>query len=351
MKINLHLGIVHDSVFYNVIFFNPKNVLTFLQVYAEKESDIFENYHEFVKKYNIEPPENLYPFFYFDSRVPCVMREYFDKYFDVIDGTVASFLKLLQDKNKFKRYVYHYYLEPLKKDVDVQAVLVGDDVNTSLAVALLSAIHTDYPRQIHNLFYRFDELVDELVLHMKNTAQRVTLYHNKKKSLFEGIVNNFLSSEHINIINKNYFKDEKIDFTKQPYSISLFNRQLIQVYPKQNEQWAILIGDKSHYISTLYSNYNHVTALSSASIIANEVMRDILYILIKGEKSITQLSFLLNYSRPTIDKFITIMYDELVIKISRKSGNEVFYKINNPYFVSAKIELNKAIDDILHKTA
>jgi len=350
VKINHQLGVVFDSIFYTVIFFNQENVHSFLKTYVEKESDIFENYYEFRKIYTIDPSDSLYPFFYYDARVPCVIRKYFDKYFDVINGTAPLFIKLLQEKEKFKRVVFYYYLEPLKQEINIEAVLRGDSEETALAVALLSAVHVDYPKQFYNLFYKFDELVDELILYMKIIMQKVTLFHNKNKSLFEEKINNFLSSEHLNIIGKNYFNNEKVDVSKQQFSISLFNRIIVQAYLRVNKQGALLIGDKCNHMPTLYANYNHVTDKSSASILSHEGMRDIIHILEKGEKTITQLSLILNYSRPTIDKFMGVLQDELAVKVSRKSGNEVFYKINHSYFIAAKTELIKAIDNILMRS-
>ena len=347
MTINHYTGVISDAITYNFIFFNPERARAYFKIYLENESDIFENYFEFRKKYAIDPSDNLFPFFYCDTKIPCVIKILFDNHFDFFDGTVTSFLNLLKDKN-FKRIVYYHYLDPLKKDIDIEAVLKGDAESTSYAVALLSAIHADYPKSFHLLFYKFDELIEELIAHMKTIIQKTNLYHGRKKNLFEGIVKNFLNSENINVIRKNYYDDRKIDFTKQIYAISLFNRIIIKTTAEKDKRIVLLIGDKCSNTPTLYANYSHVTDLSAATTLSTETMRDIIGELEKGEKSITQLSMILPYARPTIDKFIGRLYDELAIKVSRKSGNEIYYEINHQYFIAAKEELIKACDKIIN---
>jgi len=346
MQINHHLGVVYDSIFSTVIFFNQENTASFLKVYAKHESDIFENYYEFRDKIVINPPESLYPFFYFDGKIPCVVRNYLDKYFDFFNGTTQSFIKLFQDKPRLKRFVYFYYLEPLRKDINIEAVIKGDPESTAMAVALLSSIHTDYPKQIHNLFYKFDELIDELTAYFKQITHKVNLFHAKKKNLYENIINDFLHSEHINFISKNVYPDKKIDLRKQMFTISFFNRTIVKT-SAVNNQISLLIGDKCSGVLTIYAKYDHITDSSASLIFSNDIMKSIILELKKGEKSITQLSHLINYSRPTIDKFIGLLFDELAVKVSRKSGNEVYYEINYPYFIAAKTVVDEIFDNIL----
>ena len=112
-KINRSLGIVYDSIYHSVIFFNQETVRSFLKLNTEDMSQVFDNYYEFVNDKNVpEPSDDLYPFFYFDAKTPCVIRKYLDKYFDFFNGSIQSFVKLLKEKERLKRFVYNYYLKP-----------------------------------------------------------------------------------------------------------------------------------------------------------------------------------------------------------------------------------------------
>jgi len=256
-------------------------------------------------------------------------------------------VQLLKDKDRLKSFVYYYYLKPLENDVNIQHVLRGDGEETAMAVALLTSIHSDYPKQICKLFYNFDELVDELILYMENILHKMTLFHGKRKSLIENTINDFLKSENLRYFAKGLYSDEKFDFSKQTFAISLFNRTIIYGSPKLNNKVVFLLGDKFKNVPVSLKNYNHITVDSVAFIFYNETAREIINIIMKGEKTITQLSLILHYSRPTIDKFVGLLYDELAIKISRKIGNEVYYKINNSYFIAAKMVMNKAFGKLL----
>lgn len=112
MTINNYLGVLYDVIYYNVIYLNKESVRSYLKVYAEKEEDVFVFYDEFRKgKGAIDPPESLYPFFYYNLNRPCALSLHFFKYFDFFTGTYESYFNMFQDVGKFKRYMIFYYLE------------------------------------------------------------------------------------------------------------------------------------------------------------------------------------------------------------------------------------------------
>jgi len=325
-------------------------MLSMFKIYAENENEIFDNYYEFREKNAIDPSEDLYLFFYFDSKTPSVITNYFDSN-RAFTHTLQSIFTILEDKPKLKRAVYYYYLEVLrKKDIDIEAVIKGDVKNTSYAVALLTSIHADYPKQVWRLFYDFDALVDELMAYFKKMIHKVNLYHTKKKNLYEPIINDFIKSAHINTMKKNYFPNENINFNKQIYAIAFFNRIVIKIFHHKDtdKQISVLIGDGCNNASTSYANYKHITATSASKIFAVEPMNDIVNaLLIKGEKSITQLSHILPHSRSTIHKFMELLDEELIVKISRKRGNEIYYEINFEYFIAAQPVVHQAFDKFI----
>ena len=347
MQINRQLGIIYDSIFYSVICFSKENVRSVAKEYMLNENDIFESYYEFKNKYELEPPESLYPFFYFNGRIFSVLQEYFYKNFDFFNGTVQSFIQT--DKSKIKNFTLHYLLKPFEKEINFGAVIRGDDENTTKALALLTSAHNDNPMQIHNLFYNFDALFDELIKWLRESIHMITLFRNKNKSLIESSVNEFLESEKAKFLAKGWYPNKKINLSKQTFAVSLFNSGIIYHYPLIDNKLALIIGNYCCNTSYLFEEYQHITKKSFAKILDNEIINKIIDILYTGEKTITQLSVALGYSRTTIDKFVRLLYDELVIRKSRKNGNEVYYKINDAYFISAKMAINDYVDKIIKR--
>jgi len=192
VEINRDTSIVYDAINYPIMFFNPDNFRSAFKIYAEKETDLFENYHEFRKTSPPDPPKNLFPFFFFDGRVKTVITTYFDKNHVCYNHTTQSVLKIFKDTANLKRAIYYYYLEQFRENIDIELVIKGDVESTSHAAALLSAIHSDYPTQFYLLFFKFEELVEELISYLKQLIPKVNLFHVKRQSLYEEIINNFL---------------------------------------------------------------------------------------------------------------------------------------------------------------
>jgi len=225
-------------------------------------------------------------------------------------------------------------------------VISGDSEDITLAVGLLSTIHTVPPKQLLKLFYNFDEIADTLVPYMEKVLHKMVAFHRKRRNQFESIVNGFLQLENFTYNAKSMFADEKLDFSKQTFAISFLNRGILYGSAMRDNKVVVLLGDLRKNMPATYSGCNHITAESASFIFYKEAARDIIATLVKGEKTITQLSFLLNHSRPTIDKFVGLLYDELAIIPSRKRGNEVYYKINHTYFVSAQAVMIEAFKSI-----
>jgi len=347
MQINNLAGIVHDSISYITTYFNLEKVHTFIKPFAKNEDDILEHYYAFRKIYKIDPPENLYLFSFFDGKNPALIIAYLDKNFPNLDYTPQSVLKLFEDKDKFRKFAYHYFLEPFKNEVNIEAIIKGDIRNTALAAALLAAEHNNYPMLAHKLFYYFDILVDELIDYLKLIFHKVTLYHNNNKNILKTTIDDFINSDHANVISKSFYPGKSMNFSIQTYAVSLFRRFGIKGSPLKNGRVTLIIGDICTSSSPIYTDYKYITEESASFIFTTPIMRDIIDILKKGEKTITQLSTMIPYSRSNITKFILMLKEELAIKVSRKDGKDVYYTINFPYFKAAKIVLSRACDDIL----
>ena len=306
MRINHNAGIVYDAVAYTINHFNMKRIHTQHKPFVKNEDDIFENYYEFKKKYAVEPSNDLYLFFYFDGTNLTLMSSYLAECFEDLDYTPQLVLELFQDKAKFRKFAYRYYLYPLKKDVDVKAVINGDDRNMAKASVLLTSIHNDYPLLIHKLFYEFDELVDELIHFLKLIFDNVGKYRKtKKREFYRTAVDNFLNSDKANEVHKSHYIDKKVNFNKQMFAVSLFRSLVIYISPSRSIEATLIIGNKVNpYISGNY-NYRHITKISASTIFTTQAMSDIIDILMKeGEKSVTQLCIRLPYSRTNITEYI-----------------------------------------------
>jgi len=350
MQINNLAGIVYDSIYYTAIHFNTEVFRSVFKIFAKNEDDIFEHYYEFKKRHAVEPPENMYIFFFTNGETPTLITAYLDENFRDLNYSPQSVLALFQDKDKFRKFAYQYLLKPFENNVNVEQVIKGDNQNTSTASALLTSIHTKYPMQISRFFHDFDELMNEFTSYFRLIMHKADIYRsNKNKDIYETAVNDFLNSNHVNEYYKFLYVNKTLNLDSQKFAISFFARFGIKAPPKMNDESTLIIGDKCSNTSTIYANYKHITKKSASSIFTLDINNDIINALRKGEKNITQLCFMINYSRSHIAKHLGVLKDELAIIVSRKDGNESYYIINDAYFKAAEIVLDKACSDIYNR--
>lgn len=348
IKINHHTGVLYDTIYYNVIFFNQDRVRSQFKVFAEKEEDIFFFYDEMrSSKHHIDPPEKFYPFFYHAVRCPCVMTEYFQIYFDFFTGTATSFFKLFDNNELFKRYCFHFFLGQYADKINIEAAIKGDKKEISKALIALRH-HGEQADTFIDFFYDFEELAQELIKYLRQLHQKINLFHGKRKGLYQEAIELFCSGDNINILKKSYNISDKVKLPKQIFSVSFLNRYaFLYRYTKDELNYSFVIGHGSHVVVPRFVNYKHLTPVTAGLIYSSELINKIVQALRKKELTITQLSMMFPASRYTVDRLIGILYNDFVIQISQKIGNEKYYKLNPEYFLAIKSVIDQDIDDIL----
>jgi len=347
MTINHYTGVMSDTIYYNVIFFNQDTIRTQSKLYAEKEDDIFLFYDEIRKGKNvIDPPESLYPFFFYDIKIPCVVTEYFHKKFDFFMNKHTDFSSIFKDVDYFKRFVFFFYLEQ-HKEININAALKGDTIEIGKALVAMRQ-HGERANTFVYLFNNFDQLVEELIRYLNKLHHKMKLFHGKKKGHYQETIDRFCSNDNINILKKTYGIKDKVNILKQTFSVSFMQQYRYLLSSKNNDSnYSFVVGYRSHVVVPKYLNYNFLTPITAAIIYTNPLMNSIIRALKKEELTITKLAIKLAMSRATADRLIGILYDDLAIQITRTIGNEKYYRLNPEYFLAIKSVLVQDIDDIL----
>ena len=349
MEINRTAGIVFDAVYYSVISCSKERFCSYVKIFAKNEDDILEHYHAFTKKYTIAPGDDLRLFFIFDTEYPNIIISYIDENFPDFNYAPQTVLNLLKsDTEKFRKFAYRQALKPFEKDVNIEAVIKEDASSKALAVALLASVHTDFPMPVHKFFYDFGAVVDQLISYLDEIFHKMGIFRDKRKSICETAVNDFINSDRVNEANKLIYEGDIKDFAKQSYIVSLFNRFVIKGSEK-NRKVTLIIGDKRDSLPIAISIYKHITAVSLSSVFTLEINRAIINALKTGEKNITQLLHITKFSRTHISDHINMLKDELAIRVSRKDGNEAYYEINDDYFKAAKLVMGEELDSIVNR--
>jgi DNA-binding HxlR family transcriptional regulator len=318
-----------------------------LRRYAKSDEEVKEYYEKFQEsKYYVQPPDSLYPFFYYDGKSPCLISCYIDKCYDFFSDDPIAELKKQLLKPYFKRYAFNYYLGHLESDIKIDSLLKNDTEETAKAIAALSE-HKENLRHFVAFFIKYDMLINELIEYLERLYQGMLLFHKKNIMLLDKAVKGFYGC--FDKVRKLFNITERIDLNKQLFSLCFVHRYAFTYQKsKESNRHIFIIGiDVDDYFENAGA-YKHISALTFGNAIGTKLKFDIIEELRKGDKTISQLSKKLFVSRTTIDRFMQSLRTEMVVNITRKKGAEIYYALSPEYFSSAKSVIDKYIDDLLN---
>ena len=324
MNINESLGILFDSIFYTCIHFCKKEVVFRFQTLVQQNEDtILYHYNTFRdSKQSIDPPASLFSLFYYNKKGVCVLLDYFVKHID-----------FFQDFAKYKDTI----------DMDKLLRLDGETVAKALALISETVDITPFVYMI----YHFSDLVNELANYINELVPLIKAYHKKNRSTINEVVTTFINNETIQI-KKKLVGDDFVNLAKQTYSVSLLARYIIvRRTTNGHHPYAFLLGCESNALLSRAIDYRYVTIESTIKTFGNELKLEILKELSSQDRTISQLSRILHIARSSIGHCIDDLLHEVAIIKVKKSGAEIYYRLNVEYFYRAQKTFACFIDELM----
>lgn len=349
MNINEDVGIIHDTIFYNVVYFSRKNMFAHpvgLDFYQQAIQ--LPHYDTLISSKNCpEPPKSLFPFFYTDGLRSSVVTAYVNKHCNLFQLNTENFLSLFFDKSSFKKFVMSYYFESSFNEKDLQRLCLAEGETVARAMSILS--ETLPIKYFVDMFFHFNKLVDNMIEHLKGLIPIMTSYHSTHKTETLDILQKFISKENQCLIRKSVIiPDEEtlISLDRQTYSVCYLNQSIIKSSSQGQKHFFVLGCDWAAYVSHAI-DYRHVTMQSLMISLGHPTKIEIINELRKRELTISQLARRLQLARTSISRYIEDLLDELVIIKARKSGAEIYYRLNAIYFKHAKETFNQYLDETI----
>ena len=177
VNINETVGVIRDAIFYCSAYFKRKTVLSDPPINIDENVQLFHYDSLRTIPQVPDPPDCLFPLFYYNGRRCCPMTAYFDKYFDYFNGTVKSFYSKLHNKLRFKKFIMMYYFSNDFDDKGLQKLCLCEGETVLKAATILSkkVDITNYT----DLFYHFSKLVDTTIEFLRQLIPFIQTYHSK----------------------------------------------------------------------------------------------------------------------------------------------------------------------------
>ena len=346
LKFNPVPGIIYDSIVYNIFYFCKDAFYKNVRKYVENNQDVFFNYDKFCSLKTLPiPDETFYQFFYIDGTKPCVLSKCFANYYDHFNGTYENFLHILKDKKHLKRVLVYYFLEQYREEIDLEKVIEGNPLAVTEAVVLLRS-HGSYMKVFAYLFHEFDSVVDELIEYFKNLFSVLVRFHTKHKTEVKEAINQFLSSNVVDIYVKSVGIEKNVKMDEQSYSVTLLHPTVIICWYRKNDYFFILAAGAYKSVPIPSIIYNNITNNSLIKVFSNDM---IIKRLAKGDLTISKLSQQLHISRTTVDRLVNELHNEFAVYVSRSVGKEKYYKFNPEFFFVAKDKFDFMFDDLMSR--
>ncbi len=348
-------GIMYDVISYSVIYFNRDSYNNVKTYYSDKSVDTFKYYDIFRQgKRRLDPPDFLYPFFYFFSDTKkhftnfSLLQSYFLNSYNFLSFELSDFLASIRTP-AFKLFCINYYFKNYTDRLSIDGLMAGSVDDCMQAMAILHK-HGENLQYFHQLIRSFDSLVVPLTEYLENCYARMSsLYAQFGQSLFDEVYTNYLKNT--DVINKaqNLTQDEleHIEF----YTFHLIDHLMLFPHKPYNSHSAMFFFGVSSLENVLgWANYSNIDVFSFCSAFGNEIKKDIIMQLAEKEQTISQLASALFTSRSTINRYVVSLYENLVIQISKKIGTETYYSLNPRYFVIVRKKVEDIFDLINQKT-
>jgi hypothetical protein len=340
-------GILLDVIEYSMIYFNQNALKYREKIFTNQEEDPFLYFDLFrAGKRKIDPPADLYPFFYYDPKSAnlTLMFSYLWSGYDFSESSHTDFFSMLNSED-FRRFSIRYYLGAHTDEIDLDRVLSGDTKSCLKALALLNC-HGDSLVYFVDFFHNFESLVSSLIEYMTYCYGKIAAFHEKViPEICDRVYDECIRYEAI--IKRMYELHGSISFAEEYFTIHLMEHlALFHQTIHSGTHHLFFIGASSKQTITRWSDYTNISIISFGQSFGNEVKYDIIQELRKGEHTVSQLAKKLYIARSTVDRYLLSLCENLVVQISKKVGTEIYYKLNANYMLAAKEEVKRILDDI-----
>lgn len=344
MKFDDRMGIMYDTLFYGVIYFNQAKVKDLFENIYSSTEDFFQ-YFDKVKKDIPDIPTLLYPFFFTDcSRMSFLIQYMYDS-FDLFSETFSDYINKLECDSAIKRlFLLHYISDEL---------LVDQCFETSNFFPLIPAIiDSDYEDQLKlgviNVIAKFDIAFSLLISILKTIHSTIEELHGNMYDNSLSLINEY-NTPRFEMILRNYCEiPNGVSLKKQIVSISYLHISLL-FYHFIDSRYAFILGcipNAFDLFTTKIMNYNYLNVEDVFLALSHPIKREIIENLMKRDYTATQLSELINASRQSINLQLLWLHDFKFIVISKKIKTEKYYTLNYEFLNRAQSLVNEYLQKI-----
>ena len=332
MKFDDRMGMAYDTIFFGDLSYNFEYIKNNLQKsYGLDENDFYYYYQ--LKDIMPEPPPELYPLYYKHRSKYSFMLGYYYSNFKFGIQDFSEFLNELLDNSKSfqQAIIQHYFDDALNEDIFNKS---------SIKLLVQKLLHLDLEHDVIlaliNIVVNFDSVKKTIKKYLIMIYTEIQKLHCKEKAHIDRTLKIYMEKDILHNFNTIETFDYEKTSPRDKISISLLNVLIVLQKGDFKSGYKFVLGWRSHEYIDIRQNYYKVTPQVICSALGDPTKITILKYLNQNEFTCTQLSDMIHMARQTVIRHVNWLLDNLFIKVSRKNGMEIYYRVNNDFFSVAK---------------
>lgn len=343
MIYNTEIGKIYDCIYFGIEYFNKHEVEASINGYFPDTQFMFDCFEEIRAQFSYLPPI-LEPFFFSEDEIASPISSYFAKHIDFETSTIDSFVMHIKHHSQtlYERTVESVFHSVKLADTDISPTTSPADYIDCINKLDLS---TEFKLQVSLLFSNFEYGVELLADTLKEIYIHINALHQKYSKAISQEYSNIICNNKANRYHQlTKFNDE---VNVESASISLLNHYVVFSHKKANQVW-LLLGLRHEDALSENPSEKETSADTFMTTCGNEMRMAVIHALLEhGELTNSQLSKIIGCPVTTLIKHIEVMRSHNVLTIARRSGLQIFYRLNAAYFKQCKVSMDRLFYEIM----
>ena len=349
MKYEDHIGIMFDTIFFGVIYFNSEKFKEYTRDIYGTDNDIL-HYFEVLNQHIETVPDKYLPFFYLERTRSPFLTNYMVNNFYLPNINFDDIINSIKNDKDLKKKIFKYFID----NENIEFYLDNENMGGELIDLIFNLeVDFDLKKQLIKLYYDFNNCINDLSVWLLKVYPLISTFHKSLYIKYKQKIRDFSSDKMLNYltayVNINKHICSNLDFSKQIMGVSYLNPYMFYLRCIDYSKCYFIFGLHSETTMLSLLNLEHLSYDTVLEVLANPIRRDIIDCLSKKEYTSTQLAEILPISRQSVSRHMNFLHEKMAIKISKKNSHETYYTLNKNFFQTARLILNDYFSELENK--
>lgn len=337
MKYCPEIGKIYDTLFYCLEYYN-EDVVKKVITHRFTDTSFMTNCHEEIREKIPSLPSILSPIFFCNYQKPCAISDFFDEQIDFENDNFDSFIRKITSKSEilYSKILERVFHDEQESDNRTIVPLIAPE---SYIEALTDSNYSEnFKLQISLLFGNYNYAISVLTEQLRYIYAQVDALYSKYAEEINAEAEQIQSERDAHL----YKQLLDLDINNRFFAISMLNQYITHFFGISGNE-VLLLGYKHEEDLHLRFDEKTIDLRQLLIAVGNDTRYSVVQLFLeKEELTASNIAKILDLPPTTALRHVEFLYARDVLYISRRSGLQIFYKLNyNILKGAAKLIANK----------